>query len=220
MEIYTPESTVERKAMSEPGVHKLEAKRWSPAKLLLLLDSDPDRASERYDRVYQKLIRFFAAQFCADPENLAGETIIRACDAISAGLTLTAQLETFLFGVARNVALEDHKRRRRADLPLEELPPRQEPRVDPCDPIQDLPEWKLEVYHDCLQKCLQGLDQEQREQVVLFYEGSEEGESKSIRKQLAIRLGTNTRALNSRMVRVRGKLDSCIRACVERKRSG
>src|SRR5262249_18993623 len=134
-------------------------------KLLHLFDTNPARASERYNRIFQKLIRFFAAQFCTDPEDLASETITRACRAISTGCELTSQIETFLFGVAKNIALEDYKRRQKADLPLEELPPGQEPHIDPPDKPLDLPKWKQDLYHECLQKCLQTLDEEQRIQL-------------------------------------------------------
>lgn len=203
--------------MSETLFQKEGAVRENVAedKLLPLFDSNPVRANDRYHRIFQKLVRFFAAQSCTDPEDLASETITRACRAVSTGLELTSQFETFLFGVAKNIAMEDYKRRRKADLPLEELPPGQEPYVDPPDNSLDLPKWKQDLYHECLQKCLQTLDEEKRGQLMLFYQGYQEGEMKSNRKQLAIRLGTNTKALSSRMLRLRGKLDQCIKACVE-----
>jgi RNA polymerase sigma factor (sigma-70 family) len=190
----------------------------APERLLRLLDPNPARASERYDRIFQKLVRFFATQFCTDPEDLAGETIIRACRAVSAGLELTCQFETFLFGVAKNIALEDYRRRQKADLPLEELAPGKEPCVDPPDNALDLPKWKQDLYHECLELCLRTLDEDQRALLMQFYCGSQEGETKSNRKGMAIRLGTNTRALSSRMLRLRGKLDLCIKACAEKRR--
>jgi RNA polymerase sigma factor (sigma-70 family) len=162
------------------------------------------------------LIRFFAARLCNDPEDLASETISRACRAISAGVELTSQFETFLFGVAKYIALEDYKRRQKTDLPLDELPPGHEPCIDPPDNTLELPKWKQDLYHECLEQCLQKLDKEQRDQLILFYQGNQEGEMKSNRKQLAAQLGTNIRALSSRMLRLRGKLDTCIKACVER----
>ena len=184
-------------------------------KLLRLLDSDPARAVERYRLTFQKLVKFFAAHLCRDPEDLAGETVIRACRAIAAGLELTSQVETFLFGVAKNIALEDYKRRRKEHLPLEELSPDQEPSFDPPDDALDLPKWKQDLYHECLRRCLQDLDEEQRDQLIQFYRGDQEGELKSNRKQLALRLGTNAKALGSRMLRLRVKLDLCIKECVE-----
>ena len=215
------ELRIERETMSETRFQKKEVVGEDAAedKLLRLLDSNPARASDRYRRIFQKLVRFFTAQLCHDPEDLASETIIRVCRAISTGLELTSQFETFLFGVAKNIALEDLKRRQKADLPLEELPPEREPHVDPPDNLLDSPKWKQELYHECLQKCLETLDEGQRDQLILFYQGGQEGEMKKNRKQLAIRLGTNPRALSSRMLRLRGKLDLCIKACVERRKA-
>ena len=103
-------------------------------------------------------------------------------------------------------------------LALEAVSPGEEPRVDPGDRSLDLPKWKQDLYHECLAQCLETLDQEQRAQLLLFYQGRGEGERKRIRKQLAQRLGTNTRALSSRILRLRSKLDRCIKSCVERRR--
>src|SRR5262249_44765086 len=104
----------------------------------------------------------------------------------------------------------------KADLPLEELPPGHEPHINPLDNPLDLPEWKQDLYHECLQRCLETLEEEQRDLLILFYQGNREGEMKQNRKQLALRLGTSTRALSSRILRLRGKLDLCIKACIER----
>jgi hypothetical protein len=52
---------------------------------------------------------------------------------------------------------------------------------------------------------------------MLFYQGNREGEMKRQRKQLASQLGITPRALSSRMLRMREKLDLCIKNCVERR---
>jgi RNA polymerase sigma factor (sigma-70 family) len=205
--------------MSEGTAHQRELIKDDTAQdqLLRLLDPDPQRASEQYHRIFQKLIRFFAAQFCTDPEDLASETIIRACRAISSGLKLTSQFETFIFGVAKNVALEEQRRHRKPLLPLEEIAPKDEPRFDPTENILELPNWKQDLYHKCLEKCLQTLDQQQRAWLFRFYQGDQEGEMKSNRKQLAVGLGISTKALSSRILRLREKLELCIKACVEQR---
>jgi DNA-directed RNA polymerase specialized sigma24 family protein len=133
-------------------------------------------------------------------------------------MELTSEFETFLFGIAKNVALEDYRRRAKQVLTLEAVSPGEEPRVDPGDGSLDLPKWNQDLYHECLAQCLETLDQEQRAQLLLFYQGRGKGERKRIRKQLAQRLGTNTRALSSRILRLRSKLDRCIKSCVERRR--
>lgn len=202
--------------MSEAGVQRQEVvKREATAdELLRWLDADPWRASQKYDRVFRKLVRFFAAQGCADSENLAGEALARTYQALSTGLELTAQLETFLFGVAKMILLEEHRRQRQAAIPLEALPAEQEPRVDPPSHLPGVPKWQQELYHACCEKCLHALGEAQCAQVLRFYEGRGEGEMKSNRKRLAAQLGINTRALSSRMLRVREKLEQCITACV------
>jgi RNA polymerase sigma factor (sigma-70 family) len=203
--------------MSETRAQKQEASAPEKVedKLLRLLDADPDRANQRYQSLFQNLVKLFATRHCTDPENLAGETITRVYLALSNGLVIDLQLENFVFGVAKKILLEDYKRQRKAAVPLEELPAEQEPLTHPFDNNLDLPRWQQEIYHQCCQQCLQAFSEEQRNHLMLFYQGNREGEMKRQRKQLADQLGITTRALSSRMVRMREKLDFCIEACIK-----
>jgi DNA-directed RNA polymerase specialized sigma24 family protein len=168
---------------------------------------------EWFGRVFQKLIRFFAIQYCPDPSELAGETISRVFTffADDRNKRLTSKLDTFIFGVAKHVAQEDRRRRQRVE-PMGDgsefpAPTRREP--------FELEVWEQETYAVCLERCLGALGEEQRHQILLFYEGNEEGELKRIRQELADKLRTNTRALGLRMLRVRGILRTCVSGCVE-----
>jgi RNA polymerase sigma factor (sigma-70 family) len=205
--------------MSETRAQKQEvaAPEAVEDKLLQLLDADPDRANQRYQSLFQNLVKLFATRHCADPENLAGETITRVYQALSTGLVINLQLENFVFGVAKRVLLEDYRRQRKVTVPLDELPAEREPFVNPLENNLDLPRWQQEICHQCCHQCLQVFSEEQRNHLILFYQGNREGEMKRQRKQLASQLGITPRALSSRMLRMREKLDLCIKNCVERR---
>src|SRR5262245_57641316 len=143
--------------MSETPAQKQEvaAPEAVEDKLLQLLDADPGRANQRYQRLFQNLVKLFATRHCADPENLAGETITRVYQALSTGLLINLQLENFVFGVAMKALSEDYRRQRKATVPLAELPAEREPFVDPVDNNSDLPRWRQEICHQCCHQCLQ-----------------------------------------------------------------
>ncbi len=180
-------------------------------------DAQPDDLTqERYDRIYQMLIRYFAPRNCPDPENLVGETFIRALPVIQGETTLTCKLETYLYAVAKHVASEKCWRRRVEEESIEDLPSGQQPHVDP---ELELPLWKQELYHKCLGSCLQTLEPEQRDLPVKYYEGNEEGEMMRNRKVLAEQHGTNPEALGARVRRLRRRLGVCIDHCVKKKQA-
>ena len=185
------------------------------AKFLRLLGGDAAQAWERINNIREKLIRFFARRNSSDSEILTDETILRALHAIDEGKELTCQIETFLFAIAKLVALEDHRLRRKMPVPLDDLPVGNEPYVGSPDDKPPLAVWEQERYHECLQQCLQTLEPLQRHILILFYEGSEEGEQKERRKEIAERLGINAEALGQRIGRLRKKLEVCIKLCVE-----
>src|SRR5262249_36931853 len=188
-------------------------------RLLGLLDADPVRANRRYRHLFQQLVTLFTVRCCTDPENLASETITRVYYALSTGLEINAKVETFLFGVAKKILLEDYRRRRKATVPLDELPAARQPQVKPLENSPDVPKWEQDLSLQCCRHCLQAFSQEQRTQLILYYQGDQEGEMKRQRKQLAGQLGITTKALSSRMLRLREKLDLCINDCINRRQT-
>ena len=181
-----------------------------------LFGSDPVRAKERFDNIRDKLIRFFACNFCADAEGLAAETFARATQALSIGKPLTSTIEVFLRGIAKNVLLEDFDRRRREALPLEKLLPGDEPNVHPEESLYDLPSWKQDIYHECLEDCFKK-PKIQRDLILSYYEGNEEGAMKENRKRLADSMGVSVKTLRQRMLKQRERLEKCIDSCVRKK---
>ena len=156
--------------------------------------------------IRQKLIRFFAAERCPDPQNCADETIYRVVNALSKGAAIEVKPETFVYAVARLV--EKECRRTRAKL--------KETQIDettPEPPATDDPDEA--ALHLCLESCLSELSPFERALIIKYYEGTQPGEDKKNRKALAKRLRMPVKKLVKEAIKIRQKLERCISRCLE-----
>lgn len=169
-------------------------------RLLEWLDSDRERAGERYEEIRRRLITIFAARQCAVPEELADETIDRVARRVAdiAG-SYTGDKALYFFGVANNVHHEYLKK---------PAPP------DPSNIIDDEPDDR-EQRHDCLEECLGKLPGELRAMLVRYY--SEERQAKiELHKQMAAEMGITINTLRLRVLRLKEKLQPCVERCLKR----
>lgn len=168
--------------------------------LLAWLDEDTARAAEKYEVIRRGLITIFLNCRCDEAEDLADETINRV--AKKAGVlkqTYVGEPARYFYGVAKKVLLEYNRQRAR---PLK-IPPPTTPRDE------------LEPYLECLDKCLETLDPTSRELILLYYQEQKQAKistHKKMREALRLRAG----ALRARTHRIRGKLEKCVRECLER----
>ena len=76
-------------------------------RLLSLLDSDRERAGERYELIRQKLTKFFQWRGCSEPEEYADRTIDRVARKVGEGAEIrSSEAYAFFHGVAVNVLRE------------------------------------------------------------------------------------------------------------------
>src|SRR5690242_14683199 len=73
---------------------------------LAVFAGDPEEARRQYADLRRRLIFFFVRWACADPEQLADETISRALANLAGGKPVTTSLGAYCYGIARNVRLE------------------------------------------------------------------------------------------------------------------
>jgi RNA polymerase sigma factor (sigma-70 family) len=183
--------------------------------LLRWLHPNRDQAGEIYERMRAQLIRFFSIQNCPFPEECADDTLQRAAVKISQGVEVrAADPYTYLRGIARNVLHEAWKRQQRAPTALDDLPSAAQPAAMPNDAAAS-DETRREQMLTCLQRCLQELPEESR-QLFISYHQSETGARIDARNELAARLGIDITALRNRVTRIRIKLESCLRNCLEK----
>jgi DNA-directed RNA polymerase specialized sigma24 family protein len=175
--------------------------------LLAHLDSDRERAGEKYLILRLKLERYFEWRGCLYPEDHTDETINRVCRRLSEGEVVT-DIANYAYGVARLLLLEILKERQRERTALEQLPPS----AEPADESQQ--QSRLE----CFESCLVELSNEDRNLIVNYYRG-EKGEKIQNRKQLAEAEGIPLNALRIRTHRIRERLEQCIKKSLNRLRA-
>ena len=169
-------------------------------RLLGWLDQDRERAGLRYEEIRWRLITIFAARNCAVPEELADETIDRVARRVAdIEAEYVGDKALYFFGVANNV---HHEFLKRPAPPKDSM--RQERASDDRERI-----------HHCLEQCLGKLAADSREMILRYY--SQEKQAKiELHKQMAGELGVTINTLRLRVLRLKEKLQPCVKRCVER----
>ena len=168
-------------------------------KLLAWLDTDRDKAGEKYNQIQFRLIRIFACQGCYEPEDLADQTldvVMRKVDWLIENYEGDPAL--YFYGVAKKKHLEQLRKKPLPNLPLPE-PPDEE----------------IERAADCLDNCLAMLTAEDRSLVVRYHEESK-GAKIRMRKQLAAELGVSINALRIRICHLHSDLRECVDLCMRK----
>jgi len=172
--------------------------------LLEWLDPDRERAGERFEEIRSRVTKILVRRQCYEAEELWDVTGNRVCHRVEEiARTYVGDPALYFYGVARLVHLEwlkDEKWKR--ERPEAEPPPRPEPNKE------------LERIHACLDKCLQELDQEDRELILKYYEKEKRAKIDQ-RKELADERGITLNTLRMKVHRINAILEKCIVACLD-----
>ncbi|GAC1397689.1 MAG: hypothetical protein NVSMB56_12720 [Pyrinomonadaceae bacterium] len=170
-------------------------------KLLAWLDPDRETAGRKYETIRQRLIKIFACRGCYEAEDLADETINRVTLKIQdVSASYVGEPALYFYGVANKIYLESFRK----PHPEIKLVIKEEP--------------KIEHEYDCLEKCLQQLNFEQR-QLILDYYQDEKSAKIDHRRQLAEKMAIAPNALRIKAHRIRHSLQQCVQKCVEHRES-
>jgi DNA-directed RNA polymerase specialized sigma24 family protein len=176
--------------------------------LLACLDSDQERAGQKYENIRRGLITFFECRRSSSPEDHADETINRVARRLSEGKEIYVENPaSYFYGIARNV-LKEH---------WESPAPASSPDNLAVDP-HDEGEWerqRKEQRLECLERCLQSLARRDQELISAYYQGETSAKIQN-RKSLAEKLGLPLNALRLRALRIREKLEECVETCLAR----
>ena len=180
------------------------------AKLLDRLDSNRDRAGDRYETLRRTLIRFFEWRGAPSEEH-ADETFNRVARKLEQGTTIT-NIGGYCYEVARLVCLESFKGRdsKRASL---DATTAEAAATDSTDAAID-----AERRMACLDDCLRALPRDGQDLVVEYYQ-ADKRERIIRRRAMAERLGVRRDALANRAQRLRDNLERCVLTCL-RKNAG
>ena len=174
--------------------------------LLLCLDSDRQRAAERYRQLHLKISRLYEWRGCPSPDELADETLDRVASKLEAGVEIHSP-ESYIARVAYLVFRELVRREQRRRAALQAV--KNEPRPIP----EELPE--DDQRQRCFDQCLGGIDPAERQHLLRYYEGDKSVKIEN-RRQLTEDLGVAAGTLRIRMHRIRQRLEKCIRGCLAR----
>ena len=168
--------------------------------LLKWLDTDDQRAAEKYEAIRRRLVHFFALRRCSDPEDLTDETISRvALHASKIAASYEGEPSQYLYAVARRVLLENLQKPVHYELP-EEL------RVSDVE--------KDDRLYDCYNQCMLKLTADERELLLAYHEENKRAKIEA-RRRLAAQLGITASALRIRVVRTKMILRECAENCMK-----
>jgi len=164
--------------------------------LLAWLDSDRDRAGALYEGIRRRLIRIFVCRACAEPEDLADETINRVAKKVDEiAETYRGDPALYFYGVANKVYLESLHPKPKVSTPFESRST----------------EFEREL--SCLDECMKTLPSNNRDLVLQYYQ--DEKQAKIMHRQnLARQLGIPLNALRIRAHRIRAALKNCVKECL------
>lgn len=175
--------------------------------LLLLLDSNRDRAAVKFENVRRRLIFYFLWRGCSTPEDLVDRTVDRVSGKLVEGVEIE-NVEAFWFGVARMVLKEHWTARGKQPASIVDLPKDREPSIDPAMRERDREAARFEEdKNECMRACLQRLPENDRNLMIAYCGGED-------KEQVAISQGAKLPNLRVKVHRLRTKLRKCLDDCI------
>lgn len=161
--------------------------------LLLALAPDRHAASQEYERLRARLVRFFDWQGAAEPEQLADISLDRLAMKLHRGEQIL-DLRNYLHGIARMVLREWRSRQQREDSLMERA-------VHGLN--EAAPEPETEELFEALEAVLADLPAAQRAMMLRYYSAASHAEQVALRLSMAAEIGISANALRNRMLRLR-----------------
>ncbi len=165
-------------------------------------DGGPE-IDELFELLRGKLIFFFAAQRCHDPEELSDITLMRVFEKLDGREEEVSDLTRYTFGFAKNV-LREYRRRKvieSIDDQKHQFAAKQN------DGESEMRERKLA----CLDECMDRLPEQDRKLLLAYYQGKGED-----RLKMAEQLNITREALTSRIFHLRQRVRKCMKARLEK----
>lgn len=172
-------------------------------KLLRWLDKDRNLAAEKYEAIRLRLIKILTYKGCFEAEELVDETFNRVNKKIDWLLeNYKGEPSLYFLAVANNIFLEFIKKPRHEEL-SENLFQKKAVEED------------FQPEYECLQKCLQTLNDSQREFILNYYQGEKSAKIDN-RKKITTDLGKGVISVRVQAFRLRKKLQKCVLECLRK----
>lgn len=186
--------------------------------MLRLLADDERLAAERFMLVRAKLVTYFEGRRISPAEDFADEVLHRTAQKIASGEKIE-DINRYIYGIARFVRLESHRRRETESLDeitsLGDGFRRQMPetlRVAASNP-EETGGSRME---NCLSECLGKLPAGNRRLLLSYYAADERnGTHIEQRRAMAEQMGKSPGALQKQICLLRQKVSACAKDCVK-----
>jgi hypothetical protein len=198
--------------LSEPAFHRL----------LEWLDDGANSPGERYLEMRRRLEDYFDRKNCPSTDDLADETLNRVARRLEEeGVIVTTTPARYCYTVAKFVFLESLDKSQRDPVSLDALSDHGRNRaLSFVESSESERKQKEEKQLSCVERCLQRLELDDRELICEYYHGEQRAKIEN-RQRLAARFQLTANALSIRACRIRRKLETCVRHCMEaRENSG
>jgi DNA-directed RNA polymerase specialized sigma24 family protein len=158
-----------------------------------------------YERLHERVCGLFRWWGAPEAETHADETLDRVARKLEEGaIVRDGSFGAYVRGVARLVFYESRRQWAQAVPLLDSAERAGAARAAAAD--------GAEPALACLDRCLDGLDSDQRRLVLRYYDG---GRKADARQALARELGISLTALRIRTHRLRQRLERCVSGCLE-----
>jgi DNA-directed RNA polymerase specialized sigma24 family protein len=173
-------------------------------RLLEWLDSDREKAGQRYEMIRAGLIRIFVSNGLSDAEHYADVAIDRVMKRLpEIGATYVGDTARYFHGVARNLIREA---RRSKEIATDVLPPRPAFERDRSETSE------------CLSKCLELLPADKQAFILDYH--LYKGQAKATHhREMAVELAISEGALRTRAHHLRVSLEKCVIDCIDQGRN-
>ena len=206
--------------MTDAVTPETERKRdWSPSRdafqrFLEWIDEGTDSRGEKYLEMRRRLVSYFDRKNCVSPHELADETLNRVARRLEEeGEISTTTPARYCYTVAKFVFLEHLRSFENRQSSLDDVTTSSHLSLDPAAVIElEAIRNRKELMLECLETCLNRLDEGNRELISQYYQGEQRQKIEN-RRALASRLGLTSNALTIRACRVREKLETCVTKC-------
>jgi hypothetical protein len=182
--------------------------------LLRQLDSNGERAAEKYLVLKGKLEKLFSWKHPSlDADTLADVTLDRVAIKLSTGEKIE-NISAYTLAVARFVGLEAERKNLRT-ANFEKSGEYKEPSLDYL-----IEEENSGIRLSCFKHCLAELTPQDQQILTGYFSFDKEisyRELSNIRKDLANKLGLKYGALRVKILRIRVRLEDCVKECVRKK---
>ena len=207
--------------MTDPATTKSELKKnWSLTEtsfhqFLNWLDEGVDSGGDKYLEMRRRLVAYFDRKNCNSPDELADETLNRVARRLEEeGAIDSTSPAHYCYIVAKFVFLEYLRRTERSSLVIDEVSPLSDSTLSPPAILEQRSEVENEEKRlNCLEQCLKGLELQNRELIIRYYQGEQRAKIEN-RRAIAVAAGISMNALGIRVCRIRDKLEACVCRCL------